>query len=72
MGTVGVVGPGVAVGGDAPIAASATVELHTTFVPDETGEIVMAGPQIFLGYWNRPEETADALRKGWIDRKSVV
>ncbi|MFN4309555.1 MAG: long-chain fatty acid--CoA ligase [Ferrovibrio sp.] len=26
--------------------------------PGETGEIVVAGPQIFLGYWNRPEETA--------------
>lgn len=26
--------------------------------PNETGEIVMAGPQIFLGYWNRPDETA--------------
>ncbi|MFC5789836.1 glycosyl hydrolase [Agromyces tardus] len=28
-------------GGDAPIAASATVELHTTFVPEETGEILL-------------------------------
>jgi fatty-acyl-CoA synthase len=26
--------------------------------PNETGEIVVSGPQIFLGYWNRPEETA--------------
>jgi fatty-acyl-CoA synthase len=29
--------------------------------PNETGEIVMAGPQIFLGYWNRPEETAQVF-----------
>lgn len=29
--------------------------------PNETGEIVMAGPQIFLGYWNRPDETAQAF-----------
>lgn len=27
----------------------------------ETGEIVTAGPQVFLGYWNRPEETARAF-----------
>lgn len=26
--------------------------------PGETGEIVVAGPQVFLGYWNRPAETA--------------
>lgn len=29
--------------------------------PNETGEIVMAGPQIFLGYWNRPEETSQVF-----------
>lgn len=29
--------------------------------PNETGEIVMAGPQIFLGYWNRPEDTAQVF-----------
>jgi long-chain acyl-CoA synthetase len=23
------------------------------------------GPNIFAGYWNRPEQTADALRDGW-------
>jgi fatty-acyl-CoA synthase len=27
----------------------------------ETGEIVTHGPQVFLGYWNRPEQTAKAF-----------
>lgn len=30
------------------------------------GEIVACGPNIMLGYWNRPEETAKALRNGWL------
>ncbi|WP_150302570.1 long-chain fatty acid--CoA ligase [Pseudomonas saliphila] len=29
--------------------------------PGETGEIVSNGPQITVGYWNRPEETAAAF-----------
>lgn len=29
--------------------------------PNETGEIVIAGPQVFLGYWNRPEDTAEVF-----------
>ncbi|MFX1532864.1 MAG: long-chain fatty acid--CoA ligase [Promethearchaeota archaeon] len=29
----------------------------------ETGEIVVSGPQVMKGYWNRPEETAHALRE---------
>jgi acyl-CoA synthetase (AMP-forming)/AMP-acid ligase II len=32
----------------------------------EVGEIVARGPQVMLGYWNRPEETAAALRDGWL------
>jgi long-chain acyl-CoA synthetase len=28
-------------------------------------EIVVRGPHIFPGYWNRPEETAKVLRDGW-------
>lgn len=31
----------------------------------ENEEIVVRGPNIFPGYWNRPEETAKTLRDGW-------
>jgi long-chain acyl-CoA synthetase len=31
----------------------------------EQEEIVVRGPNIFPGYWNRPDETAKVLRDGW-------
>jgi long-chain acyl-CoA synthetase len=31
----------------------------------ENEEIIVRGPNIFPGYWKRPEETAKALRDGW-------
>ncbi|KAB2876638.1 MAG: AMP-binding protein [Burkholderiaceae bacterium] len=32
--------------------------------PGERGELVVRGAHVMLGYWNRPEETARALRPG--------
>ena len=33
----------------------------------EPGELAIRGPQVFLGYWNKPEETAATLTEdGWI------
>jgi long-chain acyl-CoA synthetase len=31
----------------------------------ENDEILLRGPNVFPGYWNRPEQTAEALRGGW-------
>ncbi|MET3355862.1 UNVERIFIED_ORG: long-chain acyl-CoA synthetase [Xanthobacter viscosus] len=32
----------------------------------EAGEIVLRGPNVMLGYLNRPEDTAKAIRQGWL------
>ncbi|SFA48399.1 long-chain acyl-CoA synthetase [Parageobacillus thermantarcticus] len=42
--------------------ATGTEELK----PGEVGELIIRGPQVMKGYWNMPEETAVALRDGWL------
>jgi acyl-CoA synthetase (AMP-forming)/AMP-acid ligase II len=34
--------------------------------PGEPGEIAVRGPQLMKGYYNQPEETANAIRDGWM------
>jgi long-chain acyl-CoA synthetase len=31
----------------------------------DNDEIIVRGPNVFPGYWNRPQQTAEALRDGW-------
>lgn len=33
--------------------------------PGELGEIAIRGPNVMLGYWNRPQATAKAIKNGW-------
>jgi len=43
------------------------LEAGTTEMPrGEPGELVIRGPQVMQGYWRLPEETAQALRDGWL------
>jgi long-chain acyl-CoA synthetase len=38
----------------------------------EPGELCVRGPQVMLGYWRRPEETALAIRNGWFHTGDVA
>jgi long-chain acyl-CoA synthetase len=52
-----------------PATEAKIVDLETgaDLPPGSIGELLVRGPQLMLGYWNRPEETADVLRSdGWL------
>ena len=43
------------------------IDDYTKIVPQgESGEIMIKGPQVMMGYWNKPEETEGQLKDGWL------
>ncbi len=38
----------------------------------ESGELLLKGPQVFQGYWNDPDATADVLVDGWLRTGDIV
>lgn len=47
-------------------AAVVSLENDEKLPPGEIGEIIVKGPQVMMGYWNRPEETEMTLKNGWL------
>ena len=38
----------------------------------ELGQVLLRGPTVTPGYWNRPEATADAIRDGWLHTGDIA
>ena len=41
-------------------------------VPGEPGELCIKGPQVMLGYWQRPDATDEVLKNGWLRSGDIV
>ncbi|GAA2779023.1 acyl-CoA synthetase [Saccharopolyspora taberi] len=54
------------------VEAKVVDETGAEVPPGEPGEIVYRSPQLCEGYWDKPEETAEAFRDGWFHSGDLV
>jgi len=54
------------------VEAKVVDEQGEEVAPGELGEIVYRSPQLCTGYWEKPEETAEAFRDGWFHSGDLV
>ena len=58
-----------------PDTESRLVDIETGLhdvAPGEPGELIVRGPQLMEGYYNRPDETAQTLRDGWLHTGDIA
>lgn len=60
IGTIGLPLPGT----DVKIVKGTLFERSQS--PENEGELLISGPQVMKGYWNKPDETKKVLSKGWL------
>lgn len=59
----------LSIGLPVPNTSAKIVDIETGTIempPNEIGEIIIKGPMVIPGYWDKPEETAHTIRNGWL------
>jgi long-chain acyl-CoA synthetase len=48
------------------------LETGATLGVGKEGELAIKGPQVMPGYWNRPDETAETIKNGWLHTGDIA